>query len=647
MEVFKSSYIQKCTELAIEPHRALADLFINGTAVAASEFLDIHGQSTTLKDITALAAALANDVRFTKLNLADTFLGDDGCILIAGALKTNCTIRYLDLRGNSIRADGATALAQMLKVNSAVKCLVLEWNCIGIWEAGVRALADALSINHTLEELDLRNNKIGPNGCQSLALCLRNNTTLRCLDLRWNNIGLLGSKALVDLLKWNTVLEEIQLAGNEVPDDIARAIGNAVERNRDRRKNDLRIRLQADQLTNTVHALTSTHQDTLANLSKDLASKEQQVAMASKEISRSQEAYKILEAKLQKAEAQMKEAEETLSRERTEMRNKVKELQQELLADRETRLRLETQREKSFSDAKRKSLELEASLREADVKVEVLKRDKVMLIEELDKAKDRLKAMKTMYEDQLARQDREFSEKLKALEASKDHELAQTIRKMEDRLKVTESARTRAEEELDIQRAKLLAEKRNWSEKVADAETRIRKEEEDRRHELESVLQALTKQRDSLQVDAANHSQIHAKLLREHEAERERWQQQRSQLHEDIATLKTRQVEIESALATAKKQLRKAEETSCELQKLKDEAVRDRSEIAKLKEDVAARDRLVGRLKEELKRKDQELDEKDEESMLQMKDLQLSITSLLNQRTKRHVRSRSIEVALS
>ncbi|KAI9092451.1 hypothetical protein DFS34DRAFT_294806 [Phlyctochytrium arcticum] len=190
MENFSSVYLHKCSELGVEPHHCLADRYLRkspgGTAVALlheSETLDLHGQSTNLKDIKALASALARDVRFTQLNLADTFLGDDGCILIAGALKTNQTLQRLDLRGNSIRTDGAIALGQMLKINTSLKSLILEWNCIGIWEAGVRALADALSVNQTLEELDLRNNKIGPSGCQSLALCLRNNTSLRKIGI--------------------------------------------------------------------------------------------------------------------------------------------------------------------------------------------------------------------------------------------------------------------------------------------------------------------------------------------------------------------------------------------------------------------------------------------------------------------------------
>ena len=54
----------------------------------------------------------------------------------------------------------------------------LEWNCIGIWDSGVKAVADGLSVNQSLTELDLRNNKIGPQGAQTLALALKHNTTL-------------------------------------------------------------------------------------------------------------------------------------------------------------------------------------------------------------------------------------------------------------------------------------------------------------------------------------------------------------------------------------------------------------------------------------------------------------------------------------
>lgn len=104
-----------------------------------------------------------------------------GCIKIAQALKTNTSIKYLDLRGNSIRSDGAIALGQMLKVNSTLECLYLEWNCIGIWDTGIKSIAEALTMNESLTLLDLRNNKIGPHSAQALAISLKHNTTLKKL----------------------------------------------------------------------------------------------------------------------------------------------------------------------------------------------------------------------------------------------------------------------------------------------------------------------------------------------------------------------------------------------------------------------------------------------------------------------------------
>lgn len=143
---------------------------------------------------------------------------------MANSLKTNGTVEHIDLRGNNIRSDGATSIAQLLKVNTSIQTISLEWNCIGIWETGIQSLADALSVNRTLVELDLRNNKIGPQGIRSLSIALKHNTSLKRIDLRWNNAGIIGGRALVDMLKWNETVNELDLNGNEIPDDISKAI---------------------------------------------------------------------------------------------------------------------------------------------------------------------------------------------------------------------------------------------------------------------------------------------------------------------------------------------------------------------------------------------------------------------------------------
>lgn len=82
-----------------------------------------------------------------------------------------------------------------------------------------------MTVNQTLEELDVRNNKIGPQGVASLATSLKHNTSLKRLDLRWNNAGIIGGRAMVDMLKWNMIITDVELTGNEIPEDVGKAIG--------------------------------------------------------------------------------------------------------------------------------------------------------------------------------------------------------------------------------------------------------------------------------------------------------------------------------------------------------------------------------------------------------------------------------------
>jgi hypothetical protein len=69
---FEQSYLDKCSELGIEPLK----IDIN------SPTLNLSGTSLSLKSCAALCSALAGDsVPFTKIILADAFLGDDGLMV--------------------------------------------------------------------------------------------------------------------------------------------------------------------------------------------------------------------------------------------------------------------------------------------------------------------------------------------------------------------------------------------------------------------------------------------------------------------------------------------------------------------------------------------------------------------------------------
>lgn len=44
-------------------------------------------------------------------------------------------------------------------------------------------------------------------------------------DLRWNNIGLMGGRAILAALEFNKTLVRLDLLGNNIPNDIMKAIG--------------------------------------------------------------------------------------------------------------------------------------------------------------------------------------------------------------------------------------------------------------------------------------------------------------------------------------------------------------------------------------------------------------------------------------
>jgi hypothetical protein len=93
-----------------------------------------------------------------------------------------------------------------------------------------------------------------------------------------------------------------------------------------------------------------------------------------------------------------------------------------------------------------KSTELEASLREAEMKLEVLKRDKTLLLEELDKGKQREKDLRDLHHEKLQKMDQTYLAKLAAAQDAKDQEMAEKSRKYEEKIRSVEHEKALVEE---------------------------------------------------------------------------------------------------------------------------------------------------------------------------------------------------------
>ena len=152
----------------------------------------------------------------STLNLSDSFIGDEGCHMVSQYLKDNLGVHTLELRGNSITVEGLRYLASVLR-QSFVRSISLEWNNIG---DGIGVLTDALCYNSSIQSLDLRNNRIGPDGAAHIARFIENSTTLAKIDLRWNEIGVLGAKKFLGAVPRSRSLKCMELSGNKIPEDL-------------------------------------------------------------------------------------------------------------------------------------------------------------------------------------------------------------------------------------------------------------------------------------------------------------------------------------------------------------------------------------------------------------------------------------------
>jgi Ran GTPase-activating protein (RanGAP) involved in mRNA processing and transport len=143
-----------------------------------------------------------------------------GIRALAEALQTNSTLQVLVLRNVDMIDEGATALAQALKSNlSALQTLDLRSD--GIWDRMVKvkggeALAEALKTNATLQTLDLGGNRILCEGAIALAKALKVNSSLHTLGLDGNKIGSMGAMALAEALEVNSALQALDLGSNEI-----------------------------------------------------------------------------------------------------------------------------------------------------------------------------------------------------------------------------------------------------------------------------------------------------------------------------------------------------------------------------------------------------------------------------------------------
>ena len=145
------------------------------------------------------------------------------------ALSVNTTLTNLNLSNDRIGDSGAGSLSRALAVNTTLTHLNLSGNRIG--DSGAGYLSDALAINTTLTNLNLCDNRLGDSRAGSLSKALTVNTALTHLDLSENSIGYFGAGSLSKAVTVNTALTHLNLSENMISDSGAGSLFKALKEN--------------------------------------------------------------------------------------------------------------------------------------------------------------------------------------------------------------------------------------------------------------------------------------------------------------------------------------------------------------------------------------------------------------------------------
>jgi len=155
-------------------------------------------------------AEMSTITSLRKFDICNNSITDDAAESLAQFLSQNCKLEELDLGNNKLKSVGAIKIAKMRTITSLRRFDICNNS---ITNDAAKSLAHFLSRNHKLEELNLGHNKLEAAGAIKIAK-LSSITNLRRLNIHGNNITDDAAESVAYFLSQNRKLEEIDLSYN-------------------------------------------------------------------------------------------------------------------------------------------------------------------------------------------------------------------------------------------------------------------------------------------------------------------------------------------------------------------------------------------------------------------------------------------------
>jgi len=199
----------KVLEMGFLQFSKQSEMFSNALKIN-NHLIEINLRCCELKenDIYFIAEALKINKTLKKLYICYNWFSLKAIDYIANALKINNTLNFIDLSGFDILKQHINELANTLKINKTLKQIMLKSNKIG--DEGMELLSQAFMINNTVTHIDLNKVECGVKGALFFAEMLKINKGLLNVDLSENNLNE-GVVCIAEALSTNDTLQNINL----------------------------------------------------------------------------------------------------------------------------------------------------------------------------------------------------------------------------------------------------------------------------------------------------------------------------------------------------------------------------------------------------------------------------------------------------
>eukprot|EP01135_Chromosphaera_perkinsii_P004385 Nk52_evm36s279 gene=Nk52_evmTU36s279 len=172
--------------------------------------LRLSGCTLTDEKIRTLAFNLLENKTLRVLDLGHNKIGDKGARAVGKLLHNRTELEEVILADNQIYGYGAMSISKALETNTFLKIFNLKLNRIDDNDGA--KFVKMLEKNKTLHTLNLCGNSLGPKTAAALGEILKSkNTTLRSLDLTCNSLEFQGGRELSDAMEVNESVTELDL----------------------------------------------------------------------------------------------------------------------------------------------------------------------------------------------------------------------------------------------------------------------------------------------------------------------------------------------------------------------------------------------------------------------------------------------------